>query len=275
MFQFLATKNAKIILNAIFSVGASVVLLGALGKINHTSWGGMALTAGMVTEICIFFIYAFLPLEKEYHWEKVIPNLDMDTEEEMKKFGKVVSSNLNLAGGSANPALDSVEKMLKDADITPANMKRLGDNFAKLGTTVEQMKDVTQVVTATGDFANKTKEASAAIGNMANAFSQSTQTLQSFNQASEGTKQFHEQVQVLSKNLASLNTIYELELQESNNHLKALNKFYGNLASASEAMNASVDDAKKAQQQLSVLAKNLGSLNQIYGNMLTAMQVRG
>ncbi|MES1219614.1 MAG: gliding motility protein GldL, partial [Bacteroidota bacterium] len=69
--------------------------------------------------------------------------------------------------------------------------------------------------------------------------------------------------------------IYELELQESNNHLKALNKFYGNLAQASEAMNASVDDAKKAQAQLATLAKNLGSLNQVYGNMLTAMTVRG
>jgi gliding motility-associated protein GldL len=274
MFQFLATKNAKIILNAIFSIGASIVLLGALGKINHTSWGGMALTAGMVTEITIFFIYAFLPLEKEYHWEKVIPNLDLSNEEEMKSFGKVGSYALNPAG-AGNPALDSVEKMLKDAEINPGNMKRLGENFAKLGTTVEQMKDVTHVVSATGEFANKTKEASAAIGNMANAFTQSTQTIQSFNQASEGAKQFHEQVQVLSKNLSSLNTIYELELQESNNHLKALNKFYGNLASASEAMNASVDDAKKAQQQLGVLARNLSNLNQVYGNMLTAMTVRG
>lgn len=274
MFEFLATKKAKIILNAVFSIGASVVLLGALGKINHTSWGGAALTAGMVTEICIFFIYAFLPLEKEYHWEKVIPNLDMKTDEEMKKFGKVASVGLNLGGGG-NPALDSVEKMLKDADITPANMKRLGENFSKLGDTVNQMKDVTSVVSATGEFTNKTKEASAALGSMSNAFAQSATTLQSFNQASEGTKQFHEQVQVLSKNLSSLNAIYELELQESNNHLKALNKFYGNLAQASEAMNASVDDAKKAQQQLSVLAKNLGNLNQIYGNMLTAMTVRG
>ena len=41
--------------------------------------------------------------------------------------------------------------------------------------------------------------------------------------AAEGTKQFHEQVQVLTKNLSSLNTIYELELQDTNNHLKAMN----------------------------------------------------
>ena len=95
-----------------------------------------------------------------------------------------------------------------------------------------------------------------------------------FNSASEGTKQFHEQVQVLTKNLSSLNTIYELELQESNNHLKALNQFYGKLAQASAAMSSSADDAMKAKEQIAVLANNLGKLNQVYGNMLTAMQGR-
>ena len=98
--------------------------------------------------------------------------------------------------------------------------------------------------------------------------------MQSFNDASEATKSFHSQVQVLTKNLASLNTIYELELQDSNNHLKAMNGFYSNLAQASEAMQGSVADAKKAQDQIGILAKNLSSLNGIYGNMLSAMQGR-
>ena len=53
-----------------------------------------------------------------------------------------------------------------------------------------------------------------------------------------------------------------------------MNNFYSNLAQASQAMKGSVDDAKKTQEQIAVLAKNLGSLNQIYGNMLSAMQGR-
>ena len=96
----------------------------------------------------------------------------------------------------------------------------------------------------------------------------------SFNDASESTKQFHGQVQVLTKNLSSLNTIYELELQDTNNHLKAMNSFYSNLVQASETMQGSVVDAKKTQEQISLLAKNLGNLNNIYGNMLSAMQGR-
>ena len=71
-----------------------------------------------------------------------------------------------------------------------------------------------------------------------------------FNTAAESTKQFHEQVQVLTKNLGSLNAIYELELQDTNNHLKAMNSFYGNLVQASQTMQGSVDDAKKAQEQI-------------------------
>ena len=102
----------------------------------------------------------------------------------------------------------------------------------------------------------------------------SAATMNSFNSASESAKGFHEQVQTLTKNLGSLNTIYELELKESNNHLKTLNSFYGKMAEASQAMIGSVEDANKAKEQISALANNLGKLNSAYGNMLTAMQGR-
>jgi gliding motility-associated protein GldL len=98
--------------------------------------------------------------------------------------------------------------------------------------------------------------------------------IQHFNQAADGTKQFHEQVTVLTKNLSSLNTIYELELQDTNNHLKAMNRFYSNLTQASATMEGTVADAKKTQEQITLLAGNLGRLNGIYGNMLSAMQGR-
>jgi gliding motility-associated protein GldL len=95
-----------------------------------------------------------------------------------------------------------------------------------------------------------------------------------FSNAAEGTRQFHEQVNTLTKNLGSLNTIYELELQDTNNHLKAMNSFYSNLVQASATMEGSVSDAKKKQEQIALLAKNLGNLNNVYGNMLAAMQGR-
>jgi gliding motility-associated protein GldL len=95
-----------------------------------------------------------------------------------------------------------------------------------------------------------------------------------FNNAADSAKGFHGQVQVLTKNLSSLNTIYEMELTESNNHLKSLNSFYGKLAEASQVMMSSVEDANRAKAEINTLATNLNKLNQVYGNMLSAMQGR-
>src|SRR2546423_15707226 len=122
-----------------------------------------------------------------------------------------------------------MEDMLKAADITPANLGRLSENFKKLGTSVDRIADVSEAVSATTDYANKTKEAATALTTMKDAYNNATATIGHFNNAANSTKQFHEQVQVLTKNLGSLNAIYELELQDTNNHLKAMNQYYGNL----------------------------------------------
>lgn len=235
------------------SIGASAVIFGALQKILHTPIADIWLKIGLYTEAVIFLIYGVVyiiypAVQEEYEGKKAAP-----------------------AGASP---LKSMEKMLQEAEITPVNLKKLGEGFQKLGTTVSGISDVSEVVKSTGDFSTKTKEATAAIGTMASAFNSSAATMQSFNNASESARGFHEQVQVLTKNLGSLNTIYELELKESNNHLKALNNFYGKMAEASEAMMASVDDASKAKEEIGKLASNLSRLNSVYGNMLSAMQGR-
>jgi len=237
------------------SIAASAVIFGALQKILHTPIADLWLKIGLYTEALIFLLYGILYL--------IYPPVKEEFEAHGAKAAVV-----------GNPALNNMDKMLQEADITPANLKRLGEGFQKLGTTVSGITDVSDVVKSTGDFNVKTKEATAAIGTMATAFSNSANTMASFNNASESAKGFHEQVQVLTKNLGSLNTIYELELKESNNHLKALNGFYGKMAEASQAMMSSVEDANKVKEQTGTLAANLGKLNAVYGNMLSAMQGR-
>ena len=167
-----------------------------------------------------------------------------------------------------------MDKMLVEADITPDTMKRLGDGFKQLNTTVTGMNQIGDAISATNDYTAKTKEVTGHLDKVKDAFVTSAASVGAFNTATEGAKMFHDQIQVLTKNLSSLNTIYELELQESNNHLKALNSFYGKLSETSAAMLNSAEDAKKVQAQIGDLATNLGRLNSIYGNMLTAMQGR-
>ncbi|RAJ03901.1 gliding motility-associated protein GldL [Chitinophaga skermanii] len=238
-------KTAKW-LNFFVCIAASIVIVGALFKILHWKGADIALMVGLLTEALIFLVYAFVPDDHAPAAATV-----------------TVAASGNVAG---------LDKMLEEADITPTNLKRLSENFSKLGNTVDKMKDISDVVAVTGDYTAKTKEAANAIGSLTQTYANAAAAVSTFNSASESTRNFHEQVQSMTKNLASLNAIYELELQDTNNHLKAMNGFYSNLLSASQAMSSSAEDAKKTQEQISLLAKNLGNLNTIYGNMLTAMQ---
>jgi gliding motility-associated protein GldL len=236
------------------SIAAAVVIYGALQKILHTEIADLMLKIGLGAEAVIFLGYGALYI--------IYPAMD---DHEVHLPGKTTIGN---------PALDNLDKMMQEADITPTNLAKLSAGFQKLGVTVDKMGEIGDVVKSTGDFSAKSKEASAALGNVTTAVNGAVQSLAGFSSAGETGKQFHLQMQGLTKNLSSLNTVYELELQESNNHLKALNQFYGKLTQASAAMNSSAEDAVKAKEQIAALATNLTKLNQVYGNMLSAMQGR-
>jgi gliding motility-associated protein GldL len=251
------SKSTEKVVNVIVCMGAAIVIFGAWQKITHQALADFFLTAGLITEAIIFTVYAFLPPPgSEMHAiAEALPKL---------------AGNIN----TGNPALAKMDKMLQEAEINPINLSKLSEGFKKLGTSVERIADVSDVVKSTNDYSVKTKEATVALDAMKVAYQGATATIGNFNMAADSTKHFHEQVQVLTKNLGSLNAIYELELQDTNNHLKAMNNFYGNLVTASETMQGSVGDAKKAHEQIAKLAGNLSNLNTIYGNMLTAMQGR-
>jgi gliding motility-associated protein GldL len=238
------------------SFGAALVIWGALRKITHQPDADIWLWIGLTTEAVIFAMYGVLYL--------IYPTVKDSAHRE----------ELTVDATPNGRVLGAMDKALIEADITPANLNRLGENFKKLNTTVTNMNNISDVVSATGDYTTKTREVTAALAQVKDAYIGAANSVGAFNNASEGARIFHDQVQVLTKNLSSLNTIYELELQESNNHLKALNSFYGRLAETSNAMLTSADDAKRVQEQIGNLANNLGRLNGIYGNMLSAMQGR-
>ncbi len=166
-------------LNFFVCIAASVVIIGALFKLQHWPGADVALILGLSVEALIFFVYAFVP----------------DSSAPAPAAGGVV-----VAG---SPTLAKMDKMLEEADITPANLSRLSDNFSKLGTTVDKMRDISDVVAATGDYTAKTREAANAIGSVTQAYTNAAAAVSTFNNASESTRNFHEQVQSMTKNLAS------------------------------------------------------------------------
>jgi gliding motility-associated protein GldL len=271
---FFETNQGKYLKNLIIGLGASVVLLGALFKIQHWPGASLMLTAGMCTEAFIFAMLGLLPPHADYYWERFYPDITENPHVEAYKKGIKHDPSHGHAAKPGESPMKSLDKMMEEAQINPANLKRLNENFQKFGVTVDQIKDISGVSAATTNYSKSANEAAEALGKMKDTFMGASKTMGAFNAAAEDTTKFHQQVVVLSKNLGTLNQIYEVELQDANNHLKAMNKFYSNLVQASDAMASSAKDATSAKDQMAVLAKNLTVLNQIYGNMLSAMQGR-
>jgi gliding motility-associated protein GldL len=78
----------------------------------------------------------------------------------------------------------------------------------------------------------------------------------------------------MSENAASLNAVYEMQLQASNNQVNVAGQLFENMSRLVENVGESVEDARRYKQEMATLNQQLESLNTVYGNMLTAMNVR-
>lgn len=267
---FFETEKGKYFKNLLIGMGASVVLLGALFKIQHWPGASLMLTIGMCTEAVLFAMLGLIPPHADYYWERFYPNITESPHAEAHRKG-IKYDQVAKAG---EPPTKSLDKMLEEAQINTPNLKRLNENFQNFNKAVDQIKDMSDMTAATGAYSQSAREAATALSDMKNTFVGASKTMSAFNEAAEDTAKFHDQVVVLSKNLGTLNQIYEVELSDANNHLKAMNRFYSSLVTASDAMASSAADAGSAKEQIALLAKNLTVLNQVYGNMLSAMQGR-
>src|SRR6476661_2282350 len=147
------SKKTDRIVNIVVCMGAAIVIFGAWQKITHQELADFFLTAGLITEAIIFVVYAFLPP----------PGSEMHA---------IAEALPKLAGNSnaGNPALAKMDKMLQDAEINPTTLGKLGESFQKLGTQVDRIADVSDVVKSTNDYAAKTKEATVALESMKTAY---------------------------------------------------------------------------------------------------------
>ncbi|MDT3402822.1 type IX secretion system motor protein PorL/GldL [Mucilaginibacter terrae] len=256
-------KKSKFGIGNIVSIGASVVIVGLLFKIQHWAYAEIFITVGLLTEAALFLLLGLQPEATEVDWTKAYPELADDyTGEPVRRAAPAQVSTGHTA---------ALDKMLADAKINPELIGNLGDGLRTFGDKVATISKVADAGAATTEFAQKLKTASAGYDNLSSAFSKASESLTELASTSVDSKAYHEQVNSLAKNLSALNAVYELELQDSSAHLKSMNKFYQNLSLTMNNFNESLEDSKSFKEEVGRLAKNLGSLNNIYGNMLTAM----
>lgn len=263
----MAAKQKFDWLHVAISWGASVVILGALFKILHIggTFGNWAIGAGLAVESILFFLTGFRQPQQELPWERVYPELADGFEGELPK------SSPRQAVPASPSSTAALDKMLSDAKIGPELIESLGTGLRTFGDKVAAISNVADTSVATTEFTGKIKTASASFDGLNNAFTKATAQLAELGESNIASQSYHEQVNALAKNLSALNAVYELELQDSSAHLKSMNKFYQNLSLTMNNFNESMEDSKQFKEEVGKLARNLASLNAIYGNMLSAM----
>ena len=110
------------------------------------------------------------------------------------------------------------------------------------------------------------------IGEMNKSYGVAINAMSSMADATKDAQQYRDQFQTITKNMGALNAVYELELQDTTKHLKAMNAFYGNLTSAMANMADATKESQQFKAEMSKLTTNINALNNVYGNMLTAMR---
>jgi uncharacterized phage infection (PIP) family protein YhgE len=243
------------------------------------------ITIGLGTEAIIFFFSAFEPLHEELDWTLVYPELagmtDPDEVETIKEAGK-----------SGHTTLDRFEDLVQEANIGPDAFKKLGESLQKLNVTSSSLSDISEATVATSQYTSNMKNAASSVGGLSTALTQSASSLQDsigtltssysslsatvktdISSISEGTKNYNSQLENVNKNLSALNAVYELQLRDSNSHLKENQALYSGMTQLIQDLKQSSQETQKYKDEITQLSSNLSSLNAVYGNMLAAMNV--
>ena len=130
---------------------------------------------------------------------------------------------------------------------------------------------------ATEQFSNSMSTATDSANKLAQKYNASAELLgksaEALNFSALDSKAYNDQLQKISKNLTALNAIYEMQLQSSNEQIEATNKLRATVNTFLGSMNDSSGNMTKYKEEIDQLTKRVSALNQVYGNMLTAMNV--
>ena len=247
--DFLETQKGQTILNYLYSWGAAIVILGALFKLTHISGADLMLFLGMGTEVLTFIVNGF---ERQ--------SSAKETESPVVAGGPVIMGGAPVASGTvvaapvatnaapvaaapvtgATPQLDT-EALTAMANIAAANAAVAAASAATTSVStpvIEGKVDVPELQQVTQDYIEKLRSL--------------TESFQHIADQSSQLEASADEVERLSRNLTSINTIYEM-------HLKSLGSQIGNI--------------DQVNDQTRRMAEQIEELNRVYDRMLQSMTV--
>jgi gliding motility-associated protein GldL len=238
----------------LYGFGASIVIIGALFKIQHWPGASIALTSGLLIEAVIFFFSAFEPLHEELDWTLVYPELaGMSDPDEIDEYKEQAIAGRNVG-------LQKFDELIQESQISEADVKNLGKSITAISSTSATIADITASSLATKEYFNKMGNAANNMDQVATAYGTNTGVL-------------NQEVETLAASYKKTSQLIDLKGKEIADKFAASST---SLANAYEAMSGEVkqehtqisESQKKFQGQLEQLSKNLAELNTSYSTQV-------
>ena len=289
--QWYESYQGKKIVGCVYSLGASVVIIGALFKILHLPGAEVMLMMGMGVEALLFAIGCLDKPHAEHHWENVFPQLmefgaDPELIKELESRPRpTLLGGGNDGGSSVNvPALN--EKELESLKAGISNLAKTATQLSELGSVANTTNKLNEKLDAAGQAAEQFAQAGKAVSEKSVALGETyVQVAADMQKVVADTKAYEAQVANLSSQLTSLNAVYELQIKALQSQVDAYKTQSAKIADATaqvenlsagvKSMAEQANEALKNQEAYVAGAKQLANqvadLNKVYGNMLNAL----
>lgn len=261
---FLSGEKGQRFFNFAYSIGAAVVIWGALFKILHLPGGNALLSIGMGTEVLMFVLTAFDRPPKEYHWEEVFPVLATNNPEDRPDFegGSVVIGGGSAAGGASVAGVATAQTgVAGNVAVGGDGVMSVNDRYVQqVAAITEQMEQLRQTTEALNKVSTVLLDSYRAI----------TDNSENITQSSTG---YVEQMTSLNRNIAGLNTIYEIQLKSISSQLDNIDKVNTGLKDISRMYEQSASESNRYCEETQKMAQYMKQLNSVYEKMITAMTI--
>lgn len=266
--RFLSGENGQRFFNFAYSIGAAIVIWGALFKLLHLPGGNLLLMIGMGTEVLMFILSAFDRPAKQYHWEEVFPVLDTHAEEDRPDMhgggggGVVISGGNAPAGqivGGNQPAVSAAQLAAEQPLALNASAQEATEHYvAQIAALSEQMADLRK----------STEELNKVTSVLLDSYKAITENSDRITASSQG---YVEEMTSLNRNVAGLNTIYEIQLKSVSSQLDSIDRVNNGIKDIRDMYERSAETSRQYCDETERMALYMKQLNSIYAQMIQAM----
>lgn len=255
---FISSEKGQRFFNFAYSIGAAVVIWGALFKILHLPGGNLLLSVGMGTEVLMFLLTAFDRPPKEYQWEKVYPSLaDEDTGAE----------DAAPRAAHAGPVATAVAG-------TPLSAGAAQAIHAPAQNAAEATRQYLETMNALAEDMKKLHETTAALNEVSATLLRSYRSITDNSEAISGSSDgYVEQMTRLHHNISGLNSIYELQLRSVSGQIESIDRVNRGIKDIRDMYEKSATQSARYCEETERMARYMQQLNNVYEKMLTAMTI--